>query len=1061
VLKRIEVILVLVCLFVTFGIYAEALRMTRSAATNEFQRITEDGLQALQTRMDIYLQSLNGAAGMMQASEEIEVDDFDTFVRSVDLTQYLPGINGIGFIEPVPAANTEAFVADMRANGAVDFDIHPQTDSAEKYIIKYIAPTEPNKQALGLDVSFEQGRREAANRARETGLPQLTPRILLVQDQTKQPGFLLLRPLYANKIVSNETFRGWIYAPFVGRNLLMDLTPEQNRVYDFSVYDGVTADPETLIYQTEAEEETIGRYDASYQLPLFGRTWTVSYQSTKVFDGLFPGWGPLIILIAGILLTATLAIALRAMRLRSDSLSEVAALRGQQISAREEENRSIVENAVVAVIILDENRRVLFANHAAVECFGYRRDGMGGLHISALVTEADDLSHDAGYNAIGMTQDGDRLYLNLQQNAWVTLNGVRRFTAIVRDVTAEVAAVQEVATTKQRYDMALEGSKIGVFEIDLKTGTSVVSQTWRSIMDVPPEEEDTQGVFMDRIHPDDLPVLFEADKKCINGDTNRSVCEYRMQFDDHWRWMRSDAVVVARDETGAATRMVGTQTDVTQLRHARNALEDSEQRFRTVLEAAPVGMAIITSAGHFTSVNTAMCDLTGYSQAEMTDNFTLMQVLPDADIRKMRAWLSTAIKHRSQEVYRAEHPVEHKDGGLRWGLFNVTWTFDKNARSYVYIAQVNDITDKKQIEQIKSEFVSTVSHELRTPLTSIKGALGLIPAASKDPLPASVSRLIDIARSNANRLVEIVNDILDLEKISSGEVGFDLIKLDLSEIVEASVQDMMPFAVQHKNTIVCDLPDEPVFATVDRLRSMQVLANLISNACKYSSDDSEVRVRVEKLEDMAIVYVQNVGPGVPDAFKTRIFQAFSQADGSDTRAKGGTGLGLNITRQIVLRQGGNIGFESRPDGPTVFWFTCPLADAGSGAETEQDQQTVRPDGQRLRVLHLEDDEDFAEVIRMGLSPFADVQSVTRLTKARAALNRGPLDVIILDWTLPDGDAAHLLEDILAAQPTARIVSLTSDGSRKVDARVSTHLIKSQTELSHIIKCVAGISKKAS
>lgn len=976
------------------------------------------------------------------------------------MAEQLPGINGIGFIEPVPAAREAAFVSQMREKGVRDFAIHPRTDSAEKYVIKYISPIGTNRQAVGLDITFEQGRREAADRARETGLPQLTPQVLLVQDETRQPGFLLLRPIYLDRTVSDATFQGWIYAPFVGSNLLQDLSPDHSTLYDFGVYDGDTADPDTLIFATEEGDGSAGRYGADYTLDLFGRSWAVTYQSTNLFDRQFPGHGPFLILVGGILFSVMLAIALRAMRLRSDSLAEVASLRGQQISAREEENRAIMENSVIAVVLLDHVGRILFANRAAIDLFGYKKDGMGGLAFDALVSEAPLIANEAGYNATGRSRTGDVLYLDLQQNGWVTLDGVRRTTAILRDVTAERAAVQEVATTKRRYDMALSGSQIGVFEVDLIAGTSLVSQTWRDIMQVGPEVTDTQGIFLDRIHPDDLPALFEANRNCIDGVTHRSVCEYRMMFGDSWRWMRSDAVIVARDAEGVAIRMVGTQTDVTQLHHSRNALEISEERFRTVLEAAPVGMATISSKGAFVSVNSAMCDLTGYSREEMLRDVTLMQVIPDHDIKSMRARLSNAIKNQSRDVYRAEHPVLHKDGGLRWGLFNVTLTFDTNTRDYVYIAQVNDITEKKELERIKSEFVSTVSHELRTPLTSIKGALGLIDMLPTDPLPASVSRLIDIARSNADRLTYIVNDILDLEKISTGEIGFELVKLDLRTVVEASVQDMIPYAMEHQNTIICDLPNEPVFAKADRPRTMQVLANLISNACKYSNDNSEVRVLVERLGDKAIVYVQNMGPGVPDSFKTRIFEAFSQADGSDTRVKGGTGLGLNITRQIVWRQGGDIGFESRPGGPTIFWFTCPIAPDEIADAPIRDTDTKVPQGQRLKVLHLEDDEDFAEVIRTGLSPFADVESVTRLNKARAAIRDGPLDVIILDWTLPDGDASVLLEDILIAQPSARIVSLTSDGGRKKDSRVNTHLVKSQTELSHIIDCVAGISKHA-
>ena len=1060
--KRLELLLIAVCLFLTVGIVIDGQRKNSIAATAEFERVSDSALTALQSRMNLYLQSLNGAAGMMQTSENTEYDDFETYVQSLSIETYLPGINGIGFIEPVAADRLEEVVNKMRADGVSDFRVHPITDNDVKYIIKYIAPVGPNQQAVGLDISFEKGRRDAAERARETGLPLLTPRILLVQDATKQPGFLLLRPLFQEQGSERGDFLGWVYAPFVGRNLLQGLTPDQHRTFDFQVYDGTVADPETLIYASdEANEHIMGAYLRQYTVEFFGRPWTIHYQSTALFDSLFPGRTPWLFLIAGFLLTGMLAISLRAIRLRGDSMAEIAALRGRQISAREEENRSIVDNGVVGIFILDMDRKILFANNAAFNIFSADNDEMGGLPFSRFVTESTDQTSTAVYNAVGVTMQDAQLYLDIQYNEWDTLNGVRRITAIVRNVTAEVGAVEELAVIKQRYDMALAGSQIGVFELDLTTGTSVTSDTWRKIMKIGPDEEDTQGIFMDRIHPDDLPRLFEADRRCIDGEADRSLTEYRMKFGETWRWMRSDAVITERLDDGTATRMVGTQSDVTALHHSRNALEESEKRFRTVLEAAPVGMAILDRNGNFTSVNASMMELTGYDDAEMLNNFSLARVLPKEDIENIRAAITAMIKSRVHEIYRAEHRVLRKDGGERWGLFNITWTYDKNAGAYVYIAQVNDITDQKKLDQIKSEFVSTVSHELRTPLTSIKGALGLINMSAKDKLPASALRLIEIARTNADRLTDIVNDILDLEKISSGDVEFNVRSIDMRTIVDAAMTEMMPFAVTHQNRLVIEQPAETVYVNADRGRMMQVLANLISNACKYSFENTDVKIKIEEHEDVAIVYIQNTGPGVPDSFKSRIFQAFSQADGSDTRAKGGTGLGLNITRQIIWRQGGEIGFESKPDGPTVFWFTCPLATRVNGPELNDEIIARNMSQRRLKVLHLEDDEDFAEVLRAGLSPFADVTNVTRLNGMREVLDDGPYDVIILDWTVPDGDAADVLEEIGAVQPKARIVGLSSDAARKKDSRVTAHLVKSQTEMAHIIECVTDLAKEAS
>ncbi|MBM1555008.1 CHASE domain-containing protein [Sulfitobacter mediterraneus] len=162
-------------------------------ANAEFRRLTDDSLESLQIRMDTYLSSLNATAAFLGASDEVTRDEFDGFVAQLEIEKYLPGINGIGYITPVKAGQEQELIDEMAALGEPDLDIHPLTDNAQKYIINRISPIGPNVEALGLDISFEEGRRNSANAARDTGLPQLTPRILLVQEHSSQPGFLLLR----------------------------------------------------------------------------------------------------------------------------------------------------------------------------------------------------------------------------------------------------------------------------------------------------------------------------------------------------------------------------------------------------------------------------------------------------------------------------------------------------------------------------------------------------------------------------------------------------------------------------------------------------------------------------------------------------------------------------------------------------------------------------------------------------------------------------------------------------------------------------------------------------
>ncbi len=1053
---RFEIALVVMCLALTGVLYANSAQNNIRAAEAEFGRLAEDSVQALRDRISSYLQTIKGTAAFIAASEEVTHDDFAAYTEALDIVEQLPSISGLGFIVAVPDDALDGFVSEMRAGGRPDYAIRRKSTEATHFVIKFMEPEAANTQAIGLDVTFAAERARVLQKARDTGLPQMSPPIQLVQEDKSRPGFVIFQPIFSRDAGrdAQAEFVGWVNAAFVAENLLEKLTLSQGKFLNLKVANQPGGQEPLSIYDGLANAPDVGGYAAEFQLDQFGRSWNLTYRSTQSFDTTFRSHQPLAILVAGLALTGLLFLVLRTLRNRADNLRKIAQLRNRQIQAREEENRAIVENAVTSVVIFDDTGRVLVANQAAQHCFGYSRAELQGLHFATLATPLEEA--DGTHNAQGETKDGRTLELDLQCNQWTTSDGNIRTTAIIRDLTAQNKAQRELRRHKTLNDMALQGAEIGVFDIDLTTGTSEVSETWCRIMGYEDNcnDIDTQKSFLSRIHPDDMQILQDADTACIEGRTERSIAEYRLRTrEGGWCWMRSDAVVVERDAQGKALRMIGTQTDVSDLRRDRYALEASEQQFRKILEGAPIGMALMDDQGRFRNVNTAFCQLAGREEADLIERGRMSEMMPVEECKVLYKTIGDLIQSGETAVYTGEHRILSGSDEDRWGLVNVSWSFDKNEGTNLFIAQIIDITDQKKLEQIKSEFVSTVSHELRTPLTSIKGALGLLTGSKDSDFTSGQARLIEIAKSNADRLTDIVNDILDLEKISSGEISFDLDEIDLTGIMKGVVQEMAPFAVTHDSTLRLDVPAHELSILADTGRTKQVLANLISNACKYSHPDSEVMIKAERLDDMAIVYVQNTGPGVPDSFKNRIFHAFSQADSSDTRAKGGTGLGLNITRQIVLRHGGKIGYESIPNGVTVFWFTIPLSQSAH----EQDAPNVFSDEQgdtrKLTLLHVEDDHDFAEVIGGALSEIATVIRAKSIATARIILEGPPLDVVLLDWGLPDGDANHLLEDILRLQPQARVIALSADAERTADPRLFANMIKSRTDLATVARSV--------
>ncbi|MBT5521273.1 MAG: PAS domain S-box protein [Rhodospirillales bacterium] len=237
------------------------------------------------------------------------------------------------------------------------------------------------------------------------------------------------------------------------------------------------------------------------------------------------------------------------------------------------------------------------------------------------------------------------------------------------------------------------------------------------------------------------------------------------------------------------------------------------------------------------------------------------------------------------------------------------------------ISTHEDITERKELDRMKSQFVSTVSHELRTPLTSIKGALGMVTNGTLGELPDAVNNMIDLAYKNTDRLVSLVNDILEIEKIDSGVDDYDFRPLNLSDLVSEAIKMNEGYMATYGDRQLVTKIAPSVMVGGDAFRLSQVVTNLLSNAIKFSPIDSEIEISVSTDGDRVTVLVTDHGDGIPEDFKGQIFQRFAQADNSDSRSVGGTGLGLSISKSIIETHGGTIGFESDQGVGTIFFFT--------------------------------------------------------------------------------------------------------------------------------------------
>ena len=366
--------------------------------------------------------------------------------------------------------------------------------------------------------------------------------------------------------------------------------------------------------------------------------------------------------------------------------------------------------------------------------------------------------------------------------------------------------------------------------------------------------------------------------------------------------------------------------DITAQRRTHDALKQSEQRLQRLMNSNLVGIAQGVEDARLIDVNKVFVQLSGYPRTVLLGNENIWDLLLSAQdqetFKLAYAELLETGSTAAFEIMLRQHD-EHTVPVL------VGLSYLENSHSE-WVMFMMDISERHRINQLKSEFISVVSHELRTPLTSIRGSLGLLEAGIGGELPPKAQHLIKIAHNNSRRLVGLVNDILDMEKLASGKMSLKSERIDLVYLLEQAIEANMAYALALNVGLKLHHDPEPAWVNADPDRLMQVLANLLSNAAKFSPKGETISVQIVSCltrgKPHYQVEVSDLGPGIPASFQTRIFEPFTQADGTDTRQQGGTGLGLSISKTLIEKMHGQLGFVTAEGKGSTFWFKLEVAE---------------------------------------------------------------------------------------------------------------------------------------
>ncbi|MDH5445993.1 MAG: PAS domain S-box protein [Gammaproteobacteria bacterium] len=419
--------------------------------------------------------------------------------------------------------------------------------------------------------------------------------------------------------------------------------------------------------------------------------------------------------------------------------------------------------------------------------------------------------------------------------------------------------------------------------------------------------------------PKEQADFFTAkDREVLKAGQTVDIQEEPIQTPQGERILHTRKTVIT-DAQGRPRYLLGLSEDITE----EKQIKDELSRFKATLDQTQDCVFMFDSDNlQYFYVNQGASFLVGYTTEE------LLQMHPYEINYKLkteedfRSFVEPLVNQKQLSL-NFETDYRCKDGGLV-PVEVILQYISHEDQSPRFIAMVRDITERKKVDRMKNEFISTVSHEIRTPLTSIRGSLGLITGGAAGDIPEQIQRMIEIASNNTDRLLLLINDILDIQKIESGQLDFQFKPLEVMSLIEQAVENNEAYANQFNVKFKITQRQDEIMVMGDHDRLMQVMNNLMSNAAKFSPEHDVVELAVEHDKNNVCISVTDHGDGIPEEFQPSLFDQFTQSDSSDSRQKGGTGLGLSIVKAITDKHNGRIRYTTALGKGTTMVIEIPV-----------------------------------------------------------------------------------------------------------------------------------------
>ncbi|MFN4217970.1 MAG: PAS domain S-box protein [Candidatus Bipolaricaulia bacterium] len=704
------------------------------------------------------------------------------------------------------------------------------------------------------------------------------------------------------------------------------------------------------------------------------------------------------------------------------------------LRASEARYRSLFESVPIGLYRSTPDGRILDANDALVRMLGYpSKEALLQTPAQALFLDKNERRRwQAEMDAQGIVNnfvtqlkrydntpiwvvDRARAIRDPQQGTVLYYDG-----SLV-DITEQRRSEEALRASEARYRALVESNPDGV--VIHQDGRCVfINPTGARLLGAQKPEELLGKPVLECVHPDYRDIVRER--------IQRSLEEWQPAPPLEEKLIRLDGTVIEAEVTAVPILYEGRPAmqvvfrDISERKRMEQELKASEERYRDLFENANDGIYILDRTGHILSLNRKAEEITGYKIEEIRGQSYTLLIPPGPERTKARR---AFLKNMRGEPDKTELTITRKDG-RQIALELSTRPIWQNGQIIGIQGIGRDITERKELEKLKSEFISTVSHELRTPLTSIKGYVDLVLAGDVGPLTPEQKEFLTIVAQNTTRLTELINDLLEIERLESGRIEFEFTELDLEEVLQSVARSLKVAAEQKDLEFVTEIASG-LKVRGDRERLAQVFLNLLSNAIKYTPAGT-VELKAYREDDSVVVAVRDTGIGLSESDLQKLFQKFFRSDNPYVRKVGGTGLGLSIAKAIVERHHGTITVTSALGQGSTFTVRLPAL--------------ARPE--RPLVLVIEDEVAIARLIatyieKMG---YRAVMAYSAREGFDHAVRLKP-DLITLDVLMPDLDGFALIQQLKQHPVTANIpvifLSIVQDKQQGLRLGASAFLTK--------------------